>query len=126
MVKVTDSAAIPHVASQKLTLTIGAPEAALAIATPLCIGGVNTTYNATLQAEGGNAPYAWSLSSGFDPQGRDAERCGAFSPALPRILRPITSPRRYKIPAALRSTRAKVVHAWLLMPLSRSKSPPHL
>jgi hypothetical protein len=80
VVKVTDSSAAPKVSWQTLTLTIAETEPAFTISTiSLPEGNVRASYRATLHAEGGTAPYSWSVSSGTIPTGLTLNANGVIS-----------------------------------------------
>jgi hypothetical protein len=63
-VKVADSGTPVQEATKLFTIIIAPLEI---ITTSLSNGNVGTPYNATLQAQGGNLPYTWSISSGSLP-----------------------------------------------------------
>lgn len=55
--------------TQAYTVTTSNPPAPTITTTTLPNGAVNTAYNQTIQATGGLAPYAWSVSAGTLPSG---------------------------------------------------------
>ncbi len=80
VVKVSDSSPVPQTSSQTLTLTISGPEAVLQISTAsLPAGLLHSEYSATLQAEGGTAPYTWSMAGGTFPTGLTLSAAGVIS-----------------------------------------------
>ncbi len=67
-VQVTDSSAVPQTATRPLTILVD--PAALTITTAtLSAGQVGVAYSDTVAADGGVAPYTWSISAGALPDG---------------------------------------------------------
>jgi uncharacterized protein YhjY with autotransporter beta-barrel domain len=77
-VAVTDSSATPVTTSRAYTLTIAAVTVTLAPAT-LPNGIVGTAYSASLSANGGVGPYAFTVSAGALPQGLALSTTGAIT-----------------------------------------------
>ncbi len=67
IIQITDAAS--QSGNQAYTVTIGNPPAPSITTTSLPNGAVNTAYNQTIQATGGLAPFAWSVSTGTPPAG---------------------------------------------------------
>jgi Putative Ig domain len=69
-VTVKDSSAAAQTANATLALSIAAATAQLAITSSTLPGATsNESYNASLSATGGKAPYTWSITSGSLPSG---------------------------------------------------------
>jgi Putative Ig domain len=66
-IRITDAAS--QTGSQAYTVTISNPPAPSITTTSLPDGAVNTAYNQTIQATGGLAPFAWTVSAGTPPAG---------------------------------------------------------
>jgi streptogramin lyase len=78
-VEVTDSYSPAHTTSKSFTLVINPIPPLLITTTSLPDGALNVPYSASLQAEGGVAPYTWSLTSGVLPDGLSLASNGTIS-----------------------------------------------
>ncbi len=84
-VEATDSSSTPQCQTQTLTLTISAPGPLTITTSSLSNATPNINYSASLQANGGIAPLAWSLASGSLPTGLSLTSSGIISgdPTVP-------------------------------------------
>jgi hypothetical protein len=79
-VQVTDSASPANSATRSFSIIINAATV-LTVTTnsPLAGGTVGSSYNQTLSATGGTAPYSWSIASGSLPAGLNPSSGGTIS-----------------------------------------------
>jgi lysophospholipase L1-like esterase len=68
-VKVTDSATTPKTASVPLTITIQPASSLTLTTTSISPGEQGAYYDGSLEAQGGVAPYTWSIAAGALPEG---------------------------------------------------------
>ncbi len=77
-VTVTDSENPAKTANANLSITISAPTLTITTGS-LATGVINQSYNASLSATGGIAPYSWTISAGSLPPGLNLSSSGAIT-----------------------------------------------
>jgi hypothetical protein len=78
-VQVRDSSPSPQTAQASVSVTVASSSTLSVMTTALPAGVAGTAYSATLGAEGGKAPYTWSMTSGSLPTGLTLSSGGIVS-----------------------------------------------